>query len=84
VCKAATTNVGGTGHGIISLGGGDMSPSGNVNRGDASPARVVGICREFNPERIKVLLEAVDSQGEVCWIKVAEAIFQLLNSRCKC
>ena len=84
MCKAATTNVGGAGHRIISLGWGDVSPSGNVNRGDASPARVVGICCEFNPERVKALLKANDGQGEACWVKVAKAILQSLNSPCKC
>ena len=50
--------------------------------GDASPAREVGICHEFNLERFKGLLEAVNGQGEVCRVKVAEAILQSLNSQC--
>ena len=80
MCKVATTNVGGAGHRIISLGRGDVSPSGNVNRWNASPARVGGSRRESIPERATALLNAVDGQGEVCQIEVAKAILQSLDS----
>ncbi len=84
VCKAATSDVGGTGHRIISLGWGDVSVGGNVNRGNASPARVGGFGLERNPECVEALLEAVNGQGKVRRVEVAETILQALNGRCKC
>jgi len=83
VCKAATTDVGGTGHRIISLGRGDVSPSNNVDRGNTSPARVGGVGLKRNPECVEALLEAVNGQGKVRRVKVAETILQALNGRCK-
>ncbi len=84
MCKVAPSNVGGSGHRIISHRRGDVSPSGNVDRGNASPARVGGFGLERNPERVEALLDAVNGQGEVCRVKVAETILQLLNFQCKC
>ena len=87
MCKAAAPNVGGAGHHIISLGWGDVSPRGNVDRRNASPARVGGSRRESIPEsipeRVKALLKAVNAQGEVCRVEVAKAVLQSLDSRCK-
>ena len=57
VCKAATSDVEGMGHCIISLGRGDVSAGGNVDRGNASPARVGGFGLERNPECVEALLE---------------------------
>ena len=79
VCKAAPTDGGGLGHCIISLGRGDVSPSGNVDRGNANPARVGGFGLKRNPERVEALFDAVNGQGEVRWVKVAETILQPLN-----
>ena len=84
VCQLATTDVGGTGHCIISLGRGVVSPSGNVDRGNASPMRVGGFGLKRNPECVEVLLEAVNGQGKVRRVDVAETILQALNGRDKC
>ena len=84
VCKVATTDVGGTGHRIISLGRGDVSAGGNVDQGNASPARVKGFGLERNPECVEALLEAVNGQGKVRRVEVAKTILQALNGRGKC
>jgi hypothetical protein len=60
-----------------------MSPSGNVDWGNASPARAGGSVPKLNPECIEAFLEAVDGPGKVRRVEVAEAILQALNSRCK-
>ena len=75
-CKSATTDARGTGYRIISLGRRDVSPSGNVDRGYASSARVGGCGLKRNPECVEAFLEAVNGQGKVRRVEAAETILQ--------